>query len=99
MTKKGGSIVEGLWVGTAFFAAKNARTFSGFLGTFLMYSVLLVIGFMAFAWVIGTVTGREMFTMTEIKCEKGSTRVDKCPGTETPGCLLPSGNCTASLSS
>ena len=96
--KKGGSgIVEGLWAGTAVFAATKSRTFADFVTSFLVYSVVLIVGFMIVAWVIRTVTGREMFSVAEIKCAPGSSAVEKCPGTGTPGCLHPSGNCEASL--
>jgi hypothetical protein len=95
--KNGGGLVEGLWTGTAFFAASNSKTFAGFVGNFLVYSLVLVLGFMLVAWVLRVVTGREMFSVSEIKCSPGSSAVDKCPGTGTPGCLHPSGNCEASL--
>lgn len=89
--------MEGLWTGTAFFAASNAKTFAGFVGTFFVYSLVLVVGFMVVAWILRIVTGREMFSVAEIQCPPGSTAVEKCPGTSTPGCLHPSGNCEASL--
>jgi hypothetical protein len=94
---KGGGIVEGLFTGTAFFAASNAKTFAGFVSTFLLYSVVLIVGFMLFAWLLKTITGKEMFSVSDIKCPQGSSAVEKCPGTGTPGCLHPSGNCEASL--
>lgn len=98
MTKKGGSgIVEGLWAGTAVFAAVKSNTFAGFVQSFLVYAVVLILGFMVVAWVIRTVTGREMFSVSQIQCPPGSSAVEKCPGTGTPGCLHPSGNCEASL--
>ena len=89
--------MEGLWTGTAFFAASNAKTFAGFVGNFLVYSLVLVVGFMLVAWVLRLVTGREMFSVSQIQCPPGSTPTDKCPGTDTPGCVHPSGNCEASL--
>ena len=96
-TAKGGGVIEGLFTGTAFFAASNAKTFAGFVSSFLLYSVVLIVGFMIFAWLLKTLTGKEMFSVSEIKCAPGSSAVDKCPGTGTPGCLHPSGNCEASL--
>ena len=95
--KKGGGIVEGLWTGTALFAASNSKTFAGFVASFLLYAVVLVLGFMLVAWLLKAVTGKEMFSVGEIKCPPGSSHVEKCPGTGTPGCLHPSGNCEASL--
>lgn len=93
---KGGGLVEGLWTGTAFFAASNSRTFVDFVGKFLLYSLVLIVGAMVIAWVIRLVTGKEMFSVAEIKCPPGSSP-GKCPGTDTEGCVTPSGNCTASL--
>ena len=95
--KKGGGLIEGLWTGTAVFAASNAKTFAGFVSTFLVYSLVLVVGFMLVAMVLRMVTGREMFSVGQIQCPPGSSSVEKCPGTSTPGCLHPSGNCEASL--
>ena len=89
--------MEGLWTGTAFFAASNAKTFADFVGQFLLYSLVLIVGFMLVAWVLRLVTGKEMFSVSQIQCPPGSNPVEKCPGTETPGCLHPSGNCEASL--
>jgi hypothetical protein len=40
---------------------------------------------------------KEKFSVSEIKCPEGSTPTEKCPGTNTPGCLHPSGNCEATL--
>lgn len=94
--KKGGGLIEGLWTGTAFFAASNARTFAGFVGNFLVYSLVLVVGAMLVAWVLRLVTGREMFSVGQIQCPPGSSP-GKCPGTDTEGCVTASGNCTASL--
>lgn len=95
--KKGGGLMEGLWTGTAFFAASNAKTFAGFVTNFLVYALVLIVGFMVVAWVLRLLTGKEMFSVAEIKCPPGSTAVEKCPGTGTPGCVHPSGNCEASL--
>jgi hypothetical protein len=93
---KGGGLVEGLWTGTAFFAASNAKTFAGFVGNFLVYSLVLVVGFMLVAWVLRTLTGKEMFSVSQIQCPAGSSP-GKCPGTDTEGCVTAAGNCTASL--
>jgi hypothetical protein len=42
------------------------------------------------------VTGKEMFSVAQIQCPPGSSP-GKCPGTDTHGCVTPSGNCTAGL--
>ncbi len=96
--KKGGSIVEGLWAGTAVFAATKSRTFAEFVWSFVVYAVVLIVGLMVVAWVLRTVTGREMFSVSQIQCPPGSTAVKKCPGTSTAGCYYEgTGNCEASL--
>lgn len=97
ISKKGGGIVEALWTGTAFFAASRSSTFVAFLSKFFTYAIVLVVGMMVVGMVLRQVMGREMFSVTEIKCPAGSTSVEKCPGSDTPGCLHPSGNCEASL--
>lgn len=65
--KKGGSgIVEGLWAGTAVFAAVKARTFAGFLQSFLMYAVILIVLIAAGVWVAKTVGLQLREKMTDI---------------------------------
>jgi len=93
---KGGGLVEGLWTGTAVFAASNSRTFAGFVGNFLVYSLVLIVGFTLVAWVLRTVMGKEMFSVSQIQCPSGSSP-GTCPGTKTEGCVTAAGNCTASL--
>ncbi len=96
--KTGGSIVEGLWAGTAVFAAVKANTYVDFISKFLLYAVFLIVALMIVAWVLRTVTGREMFSVSEIKCPPGSSFVEQCPGTSTAGCYYEgTGNCEASL--
>lgn len=94
--KKGGGVVEGLFTGTAFFAASNSKSFLGFVTTFLLYSAILLVGFMAVAYIMRAVSGKEMFSVAEIKCPAGSSP-GICPGRSTQGCITPNGNCTASL--
>ena len=93
---KGGGLIEVLWTGTAFFAASRAKTFTGFVGNFLMYAVVLIIGFVVVSVVLKAVTGKEMFSVGEIQCPPGS-RPGTCPGSNTKGCVTASGNCDASL--
>ena len=95
--KKGGGIVEALWTGTAFFAASRSNTFLAFLTKFFVYAIVLTVLMVIAGWVLGQWTGREFFSVAQIQCPAGSTAVEKCPGTGTPGCLHPSGNCEASL--
>jgi hypothetical protein len=97
-SKKGGGIMEGLWAGTAVFAASNSVTFAGFLGKYMVYALILIVIFMILGMLMQTFGGpKEKFSVSEIKCPKGSTPTEKCPGTNTPGCVHPSGNCEASL--
>jgi cytochrome b561 len=95
--KKGGGLIEALWSGTAVFAAVNSSTFLAFLSKFFVYALVLILGMMVVGWVLRQVTGREMFSVGQIQCPSGSSPVEKCPGTGTPGCLHASGNCEASL--
>jgi hypothetical protein len=60
MAKKGGGLLEGLWVGTGLFAASNASTYVGFLGNFFMYALFLVVVSAIAVWVMSAV-GREGF--------------------------------------
>jgi hypothetical protein len=96
-SKKGGAFAEALWSGTAVFAALQSSTFFSFLSKFFLYSLVLIVGMVIVAFVFGGLTGREMFSVAEIRCPAGSSSVAKCPGTGTPGCLHPSGNCEASI--
>lgn len=95
--KKGGGFMEGLWAGTAVFAAANSKTFAGFLGKYMVYALILIVIFMILAMLLQTFTPKEKFSVSDIKCPKGSTPTEQCPGSNTPGCLHPSGNCEASL--
>ncbi len=90
--------MEGLWAGTAVFAASNSTTFAGFLGKFMVYALVLVVIFMILGMLIQTFSGpKEKFSVSDIKCPQGSTPTERCPGTNTPGCVHPSGNCEATL--
>ena len=89
--KKGGGLIEGLWVGTGMFAAMNARTYTGFLTSFLAYAIFLVIAVMLFGLVLKLVTGREFFAVEEIRCQPGESPTDNCYGEK--GCTRPTGNC------
>lgn len=65
--KKGGAgIVEGLWTGTAVFAAMKSRTFVSFLTTFLIYAVVLILFLAAGAWVLKTLGIQMREKMTDI---------------------------------
>jgi hypothetical protein len=64
----------------------------------MVYALVLVVIFMILGMLMQTFGGpKEKFSVSEIKCPKGSTPTEKCPGTNTPGCVHPSGNCEASL--
>jgi hypothetical protein len=92
--KKGGSgIVEGLWAGTAVFAATKSRTFASFITSFLVYAVVLMLFLAVLAWVMKAVGLRplEKFSVNEIQCQAGETPTNDCYGER--GCVKPSGNC------
>jgi hypothetical protein len=94
--KKGGSIgvVEGLWAGTAFFAASKAKTYSGFLTSFLVYAVILMVVLAVAVWVmkvVGIQWREKMTDIGAIQCQAGETETSDCYGER--GCQKPSGNC------
>lgn len=94
MPKKGGAgIVEGLWAGTAVFAATKSRSFMGFVTSFLVYAVILIVLLMLGNWLFGVLglQWREKFSVTQIQCQQGETPTDNCYGER--GCLKPSGSC------
>jgi len=91
--KKGGSIVGGLWTGTAVYAAMKARSFTGFVKSYLMYGVIVLIGIAVVVYVaqaLGLVRV-ERFSVGEIQCQPGETPTDDCQGER--GCKKASGNC------
>jgi hypothetical protein len=54
-SKKGGAgVVEGLWAGTAFFAATKARSFTGFITSFVIYAVILMVVIAGATWLLKT---------------------------------------------
>jgi hypothetical protein len=101
MAKKGGSgIVEGLWAGTAVFAAVKARNFQGFVTSFLMYALALIVLLAVVGWVLnalGIQLREKMMDVGTIQCQAGETPTDNCYGEK--GCTKPSGNCYKLLSS
>lgn len=96
MSKKGGSIMAGLWAGTGLFAALNSSTYVSFLTKFAVYALFLILVLMVLGWLIRAVTGREFFAVAEIGCQAGETPTDNCYGEK--GCTKPSGNCYKLLS-
>jgi hypothetical protein len=65
--KKGGAgIVEGLWTGTAVFAAVRSKTFGNFLTSFLVYAVVLILFIAAGTWVLKTLGFQMREKMTDI---------------------------------
>jgi hypothetical protein len=65
--KKGGAgIIEGLWTGTAVFAALKSRTFGNFLSSFLVYAVILILFIAAGTWVLKTLGIQMREKMTDI---------------------------------
>lgn len=51
--KKGGAgIVEALWAGTAVFAATKAKSYTGFITSVVIYSIVLILVLAAANWVM-----------------------------------------------
>lgn len=73
--KKGGSIMAGLWTGTAFYAASHAKTFGGFISSFIMYALVIVVSIAVLMWVLAQIglIPREKFSVAEIPCPQGSS--------------------------
>lgn len=100
MPAKGGSgPLAGLWMGTAVFSAVNAKSFGGFVKSYLGYALVIIAVGILLAWVIrssGFLT--EKFSVAEITCQKGEIEIPNCYGER--GCKYPgTENCYKLLSS
>ncbi len=87
-------MIEGLWAGTAFFAASKAKTFPAFITSFLVYAVVLIVVIAAGMWVLKTLGLQMREQMTDIgaiQCQAGEVETPDCYGER--GCTKPSGNC------
>jgi hypothetical protein len=95
---KGGGLTEALWAGTAVFAATKAKTYSGFLVSVAIYSVILMVILALGAWLLRTlgIHVQERFSVAQIRCQAGETPTNDCYGEE--GCTKPSGACYKLLS-
>jgi hypothetical protein len=95
---KGGGLTEVLWTGTAVFAATKAKTYSGFLVSAAVYSVILMLVLAGAAWLLRTlgIHVQERFSVAQIRCQAGETPTNDCYGEE--GCRKPSGACYKLLS-
>ena len=93
--KKGGSgVVEGLWAGTAIFAATKAKTFAGFVTSFVLYAVVLMVVLylaMVVMKALGIQMREKMTDVGAIQCQPGETETPDCYGER--GCTKPSGSC------
>lgn len=77
MKQKGGNLYGALWTGTAFFAASKARTYTDFLKSFAMYS-LVVIAIMVAGWFVLRALGREGFVQGAFgQCTNGGVVVQE----------------------
>jgi hypothetical protein len=84
--------MAGLWMGTAVFSALKAKDFGGFVKSYLLYALLIIVVLMGAAWVLrksGLLT--EKFSVDEIQCQRGETPTANCYGEK--GCTKPSGAC------
>jgi hypothetical protein len=92
--KKGGGVLEGLWVGTGLFAASKARNFTGFLTSYAMYAVVVLVVLAVVAWIakaVGLQWREKMTDIGAIQCQAGETETSDCYGER--GCMMPTGNC------
>ena len=92
--KKGGSLLNGLWVGTGVFAASKARDFTGFLTSYAMYAVIVLVVLAVATWVakaVGLQWREKMTDVGAIQCQAGETETPDCYGER--GCVKASGNC------
>jgi hypothetical protein len=93
-TKKGGSLLNGLWVGTGVYAASKARNFTGFLTTYALYAVIVLVVLAVATWVakaVGLQLREKMTDIGAIQCQPGESETSDCYGER--GCTKPSGNC------
>lgn len=84
--RKGGSgVVEGLWAGTAVFAATKSKSFSGFITSFVIYAVILMVVIAAATWLLKTIglqTKEGMANDAFGHCPNGGTRITRNGTTE-----------------
>ena len=91
--KKGGAgIVEALWAGTAVFAATKAKSYSGFITSLVIYSIVLIIVLAAATWVmkaLGIASAADLDVLADYAPVVDRFLLDaKAP----PGAPLPGGN-------
>lgn len=92
--KKGGSLIDGLWVGTGLYAASKARNFTGFLTSYAMYAVVVLVVVAVLGWVakaVGLQLREKMTDIGAIQCQPGETETSDCYGER--GCMQASGSC------
>ena len=78
-SQKGGNLFGALWTGTAFYAASKAKSYTGFLKSFAMYS-LVVIALMVVAYYVASALGlsREGFVQGAFgQCTNGGVVVEE----------------------
>jgi hypothetical protein len=93
--KKGGAgIVEALWAGTAVFAATKAKSYSGFVTSLVVYSIVLIIVLAAATWVMKAL-GIQMKEGFAGKAAFGQCPNGGSPTTQSDGttkCVTAAGN-------
>jgi hypothetical protein len=72
--QNGSGVFEGLWTGTAVFAAFKARDFTGFLKSYAWYSLILIVGLIVAFFIARTLGITEGFVQ---KIEKPSKEGDE----------------------
>jgi hypothetical protein len=61
--QKGGDLLSALEIGTAFFAAKNSRSFPEFLGNFAKYALILILVLFVIGLIFAFLFGRDYFSV------------------------------------
>jgi len=72
--QKGGDLLSALEIGTAFFAAKNSRSFPEFLSNFAKYALILILVLFIIALIYTLLFGRDYFSVPQKPSPEGSEK-------------------------
>jgi hypothetical protein len=73
--QRGGDLLSALEIGTAVFAAKNAKSYTNFLWLFGKYALMLIVVLFVFGLVYSLVFGREFFSLPQKPSPEGDEKV------------------------
>jgi|APCry1669189567_1035234.scaffolds.fasta_scaffold258756_1 hypothetical protein len=73
--QRGGDLLSALEIGTAVFAAKNAKSYTNFLWLFGKYALMLIVVLFVFGLVYSLVFGREFFSLPQKPSAEGDEKV------------------------